>query len=203
MARDLSPEDLNPWYFLGYAQLAHDDSAGYRQTCTDVLARFSATQDAACANAVAWLAALTPASWQAEAEKKELVRLAKLAEDGSPRNPSILDTLGAVLYRAGQFSEAEQCLAKVVAEKGDEVWASTCFFLAMTCQQLGRQDEAKRWLDTAIARSEKETDWQQQVINRVLRQEAEALLPPPAPPAPAPAAKPPPPLPDQEQPPPK
>lgn len=191
-ARDLSATDARMWCMLGYAQLAGDDLAGYRRTCQEMLVRFSDTQDAPSANSVAWLAALTPVIWPTESERSTLIRLAKLARDRHPGDLNHLDTLGAVLYRVGRFSEAAQCLTQVVTKQGDAVSASTCFFLAMTCHQMGRGAEAQQWLDKALARSEKDTAWDLRVIHRVLCQEAQSLLKPAAPPAPAAPPSPPP-----------
>jgi tetratricopeptide (TPR) repeat protein len=202
-ARDLSPSHVIGWSMLGFAQLGSGDMSGHHQALREMLTRFSETDNPWIAREVAERATVVPGIWRGEAEQAKLVHLARLAKDRYPERALFVDTLGKTCYRAGLFSEAEQCLNEAVNKEGDDVGASTCFFLALTCQQLGRQDEARQWLDKAIARSEQETAWDPRVINRVLRQEAESLLTPAAKPAPDPAAKPEPPTLNAGEPPPQ
>ncbi len=80
--------------------------------------------------------------------------------------------------------------------------AYTWFFLAMTQQRLGHAEEAKQWLDKAVAWTDKilaeadqgtaDLSWNRRLTLKLLRDEATALLgaiPPTVEPAPEPAAK--------------
>ena len=77
-------------------------------------------------------------------------------------------------YRCGQFQRAIDQVphaAKVSALK-----PSTLFFIAMTQQRLGKNDEARSALTKAIHAMGSGGGWHEEISNDLLRQEAEALI---------------------------
>jgi WD40 repeat protein/tetratricopeptide (TPR) repeat protein len=89
-------------------------------------------------------------------------------------NPS-LDRfwLGALLYRAGQFTEALNWLKE---ENGPAHW----LFLAMTHQRLGQGKQARHWLEQAVQHIEQQQEdlllWQYRLELSLWRREADALV---------------------------
>ena len=118
--------------------------------------------------------------------------------------------LAALHYRAGQYQEAERLFDQMEAApagRQDPVidWldrampgrqdpAIDWFFRAMTCRRVGRTEDAKRWMDKAVAwtndaeqvklpAGQKMADWpwNERLPLSLLRREAEAVLEEPAP----------------------
>ena len=52
-----------------------------------------------------------------------LMRLARRAVRADPRNAGYLETLGAALYRAGDYPEARECLDRAVAQQDERARA--------------------------------------------------------------------------------
>jgi eukaryotic-like serine/threonine-protein kinase len=202
-ARELGSQDYLVWERLALSQLAGNDLSGYVQTCREMLALFAQARDSKTAHVIARVTTLSPKLWESETDHSALIGLAEFIHDGTPDHMELthLQYIGAVLYRAGRFCDAEKSLKRVVTKMDyPNVLASTYFFLAMSCHQLGRHDDAKQWFDKAISRTENDwghlepgvqlivinvidvdshvasPDWGGKVINRVLREEAEALL---------------------------
>ena len=127
------------------------------------------------AKAVAWACVLAPS---AVADRELPVRLAEVALKGYDvdQNHSILNTLGAALYRAGRFEDAihrlEDGIRLRIGASVPQDWA----FLAMAHHRLGHRDEARRWLDRFRDRQpEPDAIWDELEI-RLLRSEAEAVI---------------------------
>jgi tetratricopeptide (TPR) repeat protein len=105
---------------------------------------------------------------------------------------SCLDTLSAVLYRAGQFEKAIQRLTEadqLVEEPNPSLKSSpayTWYFLAMAHHKLGHDAEAKDWLDRAnewtdkLLREHEEgtttLTWNRRLTLKLLREEAVELM---------------------------
>jgi Flp pilus assembly protein TadD len=98
-----------------------------------------------------------------------------------------LNTLGAILYRAGRFEEAVRQLRRAVEVYGAEGTPYDALFLAMAHQQLRHADEARRWLRLGTAVDSRsvanhlvsgETPWFSRLELEVLRREATALIEP-------------------------
>jgi tetratricopeptide (TPR) repeat protein len=167
------------------------DLEGYRSDCAAMLDRFAQTEDAGAAEWVAWTCALAP---DAVADLPDAVALATKALETDPKSSRYLDTLGAILYRAGRLEEAIQRLTeadRLVQDPADpkllDSPAYTWYFLAMAQQANGHDEEAKRWLakavkwtDEVLAEHErqggKQLYWNRRLTLKLLRQEAEALL---------------------------
>jgi tetratricopeptide (TPR) repeat protein len=150
-----------------------------------ILQRFSPMEEPGKASEVASLSALLP---DAVTDRSLPVRLAEKAVAAEPGNPDFLDSLGAVLYRAGRAQEAARRLRASAAHperQAPEAW----LFLAMAYQSLGRRDEARRWRDRAArwidgaARAPlpgsgagEPLSWDRRLGLQLLRREAEAML---------------------------
>jgi WD40 repeat protein/tetratricopeptide (TPR) repeat protein len=159
--------------------LAAGDGQGYRKACALLLDRFGQTRDPAEANALARACAFAPAALPGPARP---VPLAELAVRSQPHNHAFLNTLGAVLYRAGRFEEAVQKLKEGAAREGNGGTAWDFFVLAMACHRLNRAGEARDWLARAAAWMDRAGDtsrvmtWDQRLELQLLRREATELL---------------------------
>jgi WD40 repeat protein/serine/threonine protein kinase/tetratricopeptide (TPR) repeat protein len=152
-------------HFLALVRLAAEDSKGYRKACDQLLKTHGQTRDPFIANQIAWTCALAPG---VTTDFRGPVQLARLAHRSNPRNTDTLNTLAAILYRAGDFEESIRHLTAAIKVQGQggQVW--DWLFLAMAEQRAGHKDEARRWLDKA-----------QKAIDRALGKEAGSLSPSP------------------------
>jgi tetratricopeptide (TPR) repeat protein len=107
-------------------------------------------------NSLAWLLATCP-----EAGVRDPARAVEVARETAELGPKwgpAWNTLGVAQYRAGDWKAALAALNKVEQNPGDlrnGAPGSTWFFLAMTHQQLGNKDEARKWYDKAVEWTEK------------------------------------------------
>ena len=123
----------------------------------DARGRFEAARDAYQAvlkkqprNAVAAnnLAALLADAWpKDQAQLEEARRLVEPFRNGD--DPYLLDTLGWVQYRLGNFSDAVGLLER--SAKADPQLAQVRYHLGMTYEALGNQDKARIELERATA----------------------------------------------------
>ena len=178
----LDPGFVNTWYYRALVELRTKRPDAYRQTCRDVLDRFGETQDAATANKAAWTCALAP---DAGTDWKRCIEMARRAVAAQPNSSDVRNTLGTVLYRAGEFREAIEHLQ--VASDTQPVGSLTYswFVMAMAHHRLGHPEEAKKWLDKAVQWADKtlpeleegfgfELTWDRRLILKLFREEAEA-----------------------------
>src|SRR5207253_3210707 len=98
------------------------------------------------ANDIAWACALAPDAVSDPAIPLHLAQRA-VAKD---RSSNSLNTLAAVLYRAGRFEQAVRTLNQGIAMQKDGGTADDFVFLAMAHQRLGHRAEARRWLGLAV-----------------------------------------------------
>ena len=105
---------------------------------SDLLERFSESTDPQTANTVAWYGALVP---DTVAEPEVPVRLAEFAVKGfsADQKPAALNTLGAVLYRAGRYSDAIRRLEEGIRLRNGESDPHDWVFLAMAHHRLGHR----------------------------------------------------------------
>ena len=89
-----------------------------------------------------------------------------------------LTTLGAALYRAGQFEEAIRRLDESIQTRGDGGDPRGFAFLALAHYRLGHRDEAEHWQDKLVAYRPKEGfDFSiDDVEVRILHREAESVI---------------------------
>jgi WD40 repeat protein/serine/threonine protein kinase/tetratricopeptide (TPR) repeat protein len=142
----LEPDDLVIRLRHALLRLKLGDAAGYRQVCASALGRRGTTPDPSKDNTVAWLCAVGPGT---AADTARAVKLAERLVAADPGSANSLNTLGAVLYRAGRFDEARQRLDEGRKARAGEETVHDWLFLAMAHHHLGHVKEARHWLDKA------------------------------------------------------
>ena len=176
----------------------------YRKTCSEMLQRFSQTEKAVDAWHVASACALAPDTAR---DWATAIALADKALQSDSTSDETLSVLGGSLYRAGRFDEAFMRLSEAAALIQEPSPASELspaypwFFLAMAQHSRGNSEEAKQWLDKALAmdrevlcraRPRRCGPSLELALAQTVRDEATTLLGvtlPTAEPAPEPAAK--------------
>jgi serine/threonine protein kinase/tetratricopeptide (TPR) repeat protein len=192
-AVELNPDANGAWWWQERAayHLQAGDRAAYRTTCLQMLERFGRTKDPIIAHRIALSCLLIP---QAVADEKLVWELAEQSLAGAPGDPWSLIALGMALYRGGQFEEAVHWGLIVKTWPEDPYGGAgadggpllTWLVLAMAHHRLGHTEEARRWLDKAVRRMDKESaakeigPLRQQshvwAMCLVLRREAQELL---------------------------
>jgi tetratricopeptide (TPR) repeat protein len=153
-----------------------------------MLDQFGRAEEPAAAERIAWTCALAPGAVK---EWDEPVKLAELAFRNGPDEMRHGDAtgLGAVLYRAGRFVDAVECLQRANAAWQEAAvkptYSSPAYawlFLAMAHHRQGHAEEARRCLQdgTALADRELQTpvSWNRKLTLELLRGEATAMLGP-------------------------
>jgi tetratricopeptide (TPR) repeat protein len=177
-AIELGVRTESVWSRQAWLRWAIEDGDGYRHSCTRLLQQFGKTENPNEASSLAWTCVLAP---DAVADPTLPVQLAEQAVKSSPKTSAYLNTLGAAHYRAGQYDRAIQRLNAAMQVQGQGGTAADWLFLALAHQKLGHADEAKQWLDKAVAWIEK-ADREKTLSrsNRLelqwLRREAEDLI---------------------------
>ena len=157
--------------------VAAGDFDQQRRACFNLLDRFRNTV-AFEANNLARSCSLAPGS---VASHEDLVRLAEIAEQGfagEEWKQDVLNTLGAVLYRAGRFEDAIRRLEEGIRFRKGESLPRDWAFLSMAHGRLGHHDEARRWLDRFRSHqpnADPNNFWNELEI-RLLRNEADAVV---------------------------
>jgi WD40 repeat protein/serine/threonine protein kinase/tetratricopeptide (TPR) repeat protein len=181
-----SPELWRPWYCQALAQLAAGNLPAYRKTCAGMLARFRDAQEWETAFFTAWSCSLGP---DAVPDLAAALRLAERVRAQEPGRPQAHLAMGAVLYRLGRPEEALPHFRAAAAANnsaGRTSPAYWCYFEALARHRLGHPDEARTWLERAVARTEEElradahggdpTWWVRDTTLRLLRAEAQRAL---------------------------
>lgn len=136
---------------MGEQLLLEADSGGYRSRSEEALGRIDpAKATPLAANNVAWLCALAP---KAVPDYDKAVHLAEIAVQKAPEEERLayLNTLGAILHRAGHHKEAIAALQECDKLRPD---AFNWVFLALAHHRLGQDKEARRWLEKVRHRVE-------------------------------------------------
>jgi WD40 repeat protein/tetratricopeptide (TPR) repeat protein len=167
-------------------RLAAGDARGYRQACATMVERFGRTGNAKIANNVAWVCSYAP---DAVDDLAPVVRLAEQTAASHPKKYATLNTLGAVLYRAGRYDDAVRKLEEAVEAHPRGGAPFDFLFLAMAHQRLKHREEAERWLGKAgqwLEQAEEGTltdpsirlplFWIQRLELNLLRRDAESVL---------------------------
>jgi tetratricopeptide (TPR) repeat protein len=145
---DLAHPDVAPgadtqllhWHAL--ACLARGDRAGYRAACADALVSLGDYPEPWTASGAAWVSCLGPGA----PDPGAALALAEKAVAERPDDHK--RTLGAALFRAGRPEEAVGRLEEALKlRRLDAVHEE--LLLALACQKLGRNVEARRWLAKA------------------------------------------------------
>jgi tetratricopeptide (TPR) repeat protein len=152
-AAEIAPENHMGWYRAAPLYLAVGDLAGYRRHCWEMLDRFGATDDPMIAERTAKACLLAPAP-------VDPGLVTALAERSVVRGAdhAYIDYFrlarGMAEARLGDPARAAERLEQVRAAQGDSFReAMAGFFLAIADQRLGRADEARAALRTAVAAS--------------------------------------------------
>jgi tetratricopeptide (TPR) repeat protein len=163
------PADPYAYYYLAVAQLAADDTVGYRSVCEEMLSRFANTTNPCVAERIGYACVAAP---QAVQDMPALINAAKLGATLANGNNRLV---GAALYRAGKLQDAlEQFEAS--GRKGFQFNAWDCAFLTMIQHRQGNTAEATRHLDQARQKSDIAEGWWEKVEIDHLVVEAESLL---------------------------
>jgi tetratricopeptide (TPR) repeat protein len=186
-AVQLDPANAEWWIWLASARLGAGRPDEFRKDFAGMLQRFGQTDNPHDAAHVAECCVLAP---DATADWPSVIALAEKSTSSDPNRWGYGCVLGAVLYRAGRFEDAVQRLTQADQLAKDDFLtaAEPWFFLAMAHHGLGHSEEAKQWLDKAMAWTENAQQQQEQGVEefdlmhavrlRLLRQEAETLLKP-------------------------
>jgi tetratricopeptide (TPR) repeat protein len=180
----LMPDNLAMRRDLILTLLSAGEHAAIRRAISDLLDYFRDKGDrsrmmawGSDLNRIAWSCILDPST---VADTPAPVQMAEMALRDCAFNhrPTCLNTLGAALYRVGRYDDAILRLEEGIRlRKGVEV-PQEWVFLSMAHAQLGRRDEALRWLDRfqTYRPSEDPEHYWDEVEIRLLRREADAVV---------------------------
>jgi len=142
-----APDRPEHWFEHAVLRLAVGDVAGYRSVCGKMLEAFPKNNQQVWLEFTAHACALAP---DGPAEEARALQLAETRMSAMPDTPWSEHVLGLALYRAGRFAAADVRLRHGLAsDPGWEFSVLDWLVLAMAIQQLGRPDEAQRWLERA------------------------------------------------------
>jgi WD40 repeat protein/Flp pilus assembly protein TadD len=161
-------------------RLHRGDPIGYSAACAALLKRFGEVNDPTAANNIAWVCALGP---KALPDLMPAVALARRAVHSRPKDANFRNTLGTILFRAGQYEESVRALSESIQIQGKGGTTVDYLFLAMAHHKLNQPVEARTWLEKGmrVNPSEKTLPENERLELQLLRREAEALLNGPAP----------------------
>jgi WD40 repeat protein/Flp pilus assembly protein TadD len=169
-AIQLGEQDVTVWRHHVLTLLASGDQANYRRWCGRLLQRFGASKDENVFQNVVWAVAL------AEGSVRDWRPLVQQAE----RSAQSRRVLAVLLYRSGQFDAAVKRLQEMMDRSPPEFSARDALVMALALQRLGRDQDAKNWLDKAeqirraAAKRDKE-NWEDRLTYETLHREAETL----------------------------
>ncbi|MCI0464392.1 MAG: hypothetical protein L0Z62_46250, partial [Gemmataceae bacterium] len=176
-AREQGSLPPNVWDRHVLVCLKVGDAAGYRQFCEWLVQSVGQPSSPGRAATVAWLCALDPGAVGDYGRPIALAEFARSRMVPQWRHVA-LNTLGAVLYRAGRYQEAVARLQESFAPSQEGGFVSGWLFLAMAHHRLGHADQSQQWLQKAqgaALKDEGQFSWENVEIE-LLRREAEALI---------------------------
>jgi serine/threonine protein kinase/tetratricopeptide (TPR) repeat protein len=198
-----APHDAAYYDHYQYALLClrFERDVKYRQCCAAMLSQFGDSDESIVANYVAWTGSLAP---DALKNYDRAVALAEKALNARPESRQFLNTLGAVLYRAGRHKQAIKRLTQLDRRRGavDDIvefylphtWDSratayhtspayTWYFMAMAYHKAGNAEQAREYLAKANAWTHQSLTaekngfrWHRLATLELLRKEAEIVL---------------------------
>jgi WD40 repeat protein/serine/threonine protein kinase/Flp pilus assembly protein TadD len=148
----------------------------YRRLCRVLLEHAGEQPPPQIANLIAWIGVMAP---RAVDDYSQLIALAEDAvKKASPAEKrGILNTLGAVLYRAGRHRESIARLRESMAAAKGERKFHDWVFLAMAYQRVGEAAEARKYLDMVQQQTlVKDGDPWEKLEMELLQKEAEELI---------------------------
>jgi WD40 repeat protein len=170
----LGNEEPAIWTQHALALLAGGDEANYRRACGRLVQRYGRSDDPATARLIAWTCAVKEGSVR---DLQPLLRRAERAVNADPQSADELRRLAVLLYRAGRFDTALQRLEELTRLKEGKVEARDRLLMALAAQRLGRNTDAKKWLEMAEEMGrEKSASWPDRLVYETLHREAAALI---------------------------
>jgi serine/threonine protein kinase len=178
----IAPADRD--WFVAVAYLAKGDRSGYKAACREALEKIPSESRLRERGTLLWMCTVTPDAVDDPAHLADFVDAVLPPQDDSPTSDQFLN-VGAALYRAGNFPEAQRRLRQAIEQPaGDHSFRfpmSQIFadlFLVMADARLGARDEAKANLATAarLAESIKPSCWVEQLQLVLLTEEASAAV---------------------------
>jgi len=169
--------DLSPIYWHGHtlAALKAGDHDGYRDICAGIVRMKNRIHGPFIENSAAWACTLGPDALDDFTLPISFAESA-LRKAGPTGRTGVLNTLGAILYRAGRFKESIERLKQSMA--GNDKGAGNVHdwvFLAMAYHRMGDKTEAQRFL----AQVKKHPPPKESLIGveiEMLRREAQELI---------------------------
>jgi serine/threonine protein kinase len=171
-------------WFVAMAYLAKGDRAGYQVACREALAKIPEESRLRECGTLLWLCTVTPNAVDEPQRLADYVEAVLPPAQISPACEQLLD-VGAALYRAGKYSDAQERLQEVLNQiaggKAPRFSMTQIFahvFLAMTDARLGAIDEAKSNLSTAdrLSATIKPACWVEQLEQMLLTEEAQRTI---------------------------
>ncbi len=136
------PLPVGAWHQLALVCLENDDLAAYRNICKGLVKAVGKTAPPPdAANAIAWMCALGPKAVEDFDPVVALAEAAVKAGGDARAQHERLNTLGALLCRAGRFKEARQRLDESLRVADKDAAAADWLFLALV--HLGLDDPAE------------------------------------------------------------
>jgi WD40 repeat protein/tetratricopeptide (TPR) repeat protein len=182
-ASRLAGASAEVWRQLALLHLQRRDLEGYRKACTGLLRHHGKTSQPTTAATLAWICALGPDAVPDLVGPSQLAQAALARAENSYR----LRSLGAILYRRGQWESALHRLNRsqeLQSRNTPTVW----LFLAMAHHRRENAREARKWLERTgkwieQARRNKNAgvhwdkiNWEERVIIEALHREARDLI---------------------------
>jgi tetratricopeptide (TPR) repeat protein len=183
--REIKAGNCDDYFQQALLCLALREEDQYRDSCLTMLEVLGGTDDPMGANFVAWTCALAP---DAVDDYEPVLACATKTVEAQPDSHQFINTLGAILYRAGRSGESIERLTELdrrreAAGPDQSSPAYTWYFLAMAHQKAGNAKQAREYLNKANQSMDEEfTDakapppWERRATLELLRKEAEALL---------------------------
>jgi Flp pilus assembly protein TadD len=159
------------------------DTKGYCAACASSLERIGRMRNPSAANNAAWICALAPDKIT-DVDRRRALVLAQRLHAENPQDHNLLNTLGALLYRVGEYQAAVEKLSQAVQARNQTGSVTDWLFLAMANHRLGQTNLAKTWLAKAVQFIEQVEQqptipgpgWAPWLEIQILRREAEALV---------------------------
>lgn len=170
----------------GDSYLRKGDVDGYLRVCRLTRERFESSTNSDDINSLLWLCALHPA---AAGIAKDLIPVGKatLARATPKARDELLNTVGALYYRAGDLDEAVKHFHESIKHQGKGGYFEDWVFLTMAYHKQGHSEKAKEYfdrvtnsmkkLDTGTALPDGRTvNWRIRVEMELLFAETKAVL---------------------------
>ena len=189
-AVELRPDDGGFWYHRALARLAAGQANEHRDDCVEMLQRLAQSGTPDNADWAAWTCALGP---DTVTDWSKPLTLAEKAAKSDPKSHQLREHLGRgpLPRRAVRGSPRAPHRRPILWSRNPTRGITSSpayawFFLAMAHHRLGHTEEAKQWLDKAVAWTDKTTTeadqgkadlpWNRRLTLKLLRDEATTLL---------------------------